>query len=156
SGYDVEVDVVGHGFALGVDLEDVAAPVHVGAVHDDLPVETARTQQCRVEDVGAVGGGDEDHTALDVEAVHLHQQLVEGLLPFVVDAAHAGSAVTAHCIGLVGEDDRGGVGLGLVEQVTHTGGADTDEHLDEVRTGDRVEGRPGLTRHRTGQQGLTG
>src|SRR5699024_6087775 len=56
SGYDVEVDVVGHGFALGVDLEDVAAPVHVGAVHDDLPVETARTQQCRVEDVGAVGG----------------------------------------------------------------------------------------------------
>src|SRR5699024_11485681 len=97
-----------------------------------------------------------DRPALDVEAVHLYQHLVEGRLRFVVSAAHAGAAVTAHCIDLVDEVDRGGVGLGLSEQVTHTGGADTDEHLDEVRTGDRVEGRPGLTRHRTGQQGLTG
>jgi hypothetical protein len=34
---------------------------------------------------------------------------------------------------------RGRVGLGLLEQVAHAGGADADEHLDEVGAGDRVE-----------------
>src|SRR5699024_3364147 len=110
SGEVVDVEAVGPGFALGADLEAVAAPVDVGAVDDDLPVEAAGTLQCRVEDVGAVGGGAEAHTALDVETVHLDQHLVEGLFPFVVSAAHTGSAVTTHRVDLVDEDDRGGVG----------------------------------------------
>ena len=35
-------------------------------------------------------------------------------------------------------------------------GADTDEHLDEVRTGDRVERHPGLAGDGAGEQRLTG
>src|SRR5690606_3207294 len=58
-----QVDVGRDRLALLVDLEDLQTALHVGAVDGDLPVETARTQQRRVEDVGAVGRGDEDHTA---------------------------------------------------------------------------------------------
>ena len=151
-----QVDALVDRLALGVHLEDLVAALQVGAVHGDLPVEPAGAQQRRVQDVGPVGGGDEDDAALDVEAVHLDQQLVEGLLALVVTAAHAGAAVPADGVDLVDEDDGRGVGLGLLEQVADPAGADADEHLDEVRAGDRVERHARLAGHRAGQQRLAG
>src|ERR1044072_2232515 len=50
------------------------AAVAVGAVDDDLAVEAARPQQRRVEDVRAVGGGDQDDVVFHLEAVHLDQE----------------------------------------------------------------------------------
>ena len=155
-GDGLEVDARGHGLALGVDLQDLVAADHVRRFHADLAVEAARTQQCRVQDVGAVGGGDQDDVGLDVEAVHFHQQLVEGLLAFVVAAADAGAAVAANGVDFVNEDDGGRVGLGLFEQVTDAGRADTDEHLNEVRAGDGEEGNARLAGDGAGQEGLAG
>ena len=136
--------------------QDLVAAVEVGGVDLDLAVEAAGAQQRRVEHVGPVGGGDEDHAAADVEAVHLDQELVEGLLALVVTAAHAGAAVAADGVDLVDEDDRRGVLLGLLEQVADAGRADADEHLDEVGAGDRVERHARLARDRAGQQRLAG
>ena len=132
------------------------AAVEVGGVDLDLAVEAPGPQQRGVEDVGPVGRGDQDHAAADVEAVHLDQQLVEGLLALVVAAAHAGAAVSADGVDLVDEDDGRRVLLGLLEQVTDARGADADEHLDEVRAGDRVERHARLAGDRAGEQGLAG
>ena len=96
-------------------------------------------QQGGVEDVGPVGGGDEDDAGAGVEAVHLDEQLVEGLLPLVVAAAQAGAAVAADGVDLVDEHDGGRRLLGLLEQVADPAGADADEHLDEVGARDREE-----------------
>ena len=156
AGDHVQVDVRRERLAPGVHPQDALAAVQVGLGHHDLPVEAAGPQQRRVEDVGTVGGGDQDHAALDVEAVHLDQQLVQGLLALVVAAAEAGPAVPADRVDLVDEDDGRGVGLGLLEQVADPGGADTDEHLDEVRAGDRVERHARLAGHGAGQQRLAG
>jgi hypothetical protein len=90
-----------------VDLEDLRAADAVGPVDDDLAVEAARAQQRRVEDVGPVGGGDQDDVVLHLEAVHLDEQLVERLLALVVAAAEAGAAVAADGVDLVHEDDAG-------------------------------------------------
>ena len=151
-----QVDARRHRLAARVHLEDLVAAGEVGGVDADLPVEAARAQQRRVEDVGTVGGRDQDDPAAHVEAVHLDEQLVEGLLALVVAAAHAGAAVPADGVDLVDEDDRRGVLLGLLEQVAHPGGADADEHLDEVGAGDRVERHAGLTGDRAGEQRLAG
>ena len=45
--------------------------------------------------------------SFDLEAVHLHQQLVERLLALVVAAAEAGTRVPPHGVDLVHEDDAG-------------------------------------------------
>ena len=156
AGQRVEVDLLGQRLAAGVDLEDVLAALAVGAVDDDLAVESTRPQQRRVEDVGAVGGGDQDDVVLHLEAVHLDQQLVQRLLALVVTAAHAGAAVAADGVDLVHEDDAGGVLLGLLEEVADAGGADADEHLDEVRAGDREERHPRLAGDGAGKQRLAG
>jgi hypothetical protein len=74
--------------------------------------------------------------------------------PSISTSSCAGGA--ADRVDLVDEDDRRGVRLGLLEEVTDTGGADTDEHLDEVGTRDRVERDARLARDGTREQGLAG
>ena len=151
-----DLDTLVERLALGVDLEDLGPALHVGPVEDDLAVEAARAQERRVEDVGAVGGGDDDHVGVRVEAVHLDQDLVEGLLALVVAAAEAGAALAADRVDLVDEDDARRVALGLVEQVADAAGADADEHLDELRAGDAEERHAGLTGDGAGHQRLAG
>jgi hypothetical protein len=103
-----------------------------GSGTTDLAVEAARAQQRRVEHVGAVGGRDDDDARVALEAVHLHQQLVQGLLALVVAAAEARAALAADRVDLVDEHDAGRVLLRLLEHVAHARGAHADEHLDEV------------------------
>jgi hypothetical protein len=139
-----------------VDLQDLRAALAIGTIDDDLAIEAARTQQRRIEDVGTVGGRDQDDVVLHLEAVHLDEQLVERLLALVVTAAQAGAAMAADGIDLVHEDDARRVLLGLLKQIAHARGADADKHLDEVRARDREERHTRLAGDRTGQQRLAG
>ena len=155
-GERVEVDLGRERLALGVHLEDLAAADAVGPVDDDLPVEAAGAQQRRIEDVGAVRGGDQDDVVLQLEPVHLDEELVERLLALVVAAAEAGAAMAADGVDLVHEDDAGRGLLGLLEEVADARGADADEHLDEVGARDREERHAGLAGDRAREQRLAG
>src|SRR5204862_129838 len=80
---------------LRVNLEDLPAPVSVRAVDDDLPVEPPRAEQRRVEDVRPVRRRDQDDVVLQLEPVHLDEELVQGLLALVVAAAEPRAAVAS-------------------------------------------------------------
>src|SRR4029078_9121331 len=82
------------------------------------------------------------------------QQLVEGLFAFIVTAAEASATMTADRVDFVDEDDAGRILLGLLEHVTHTAGADADEHFDEVRTRDGEERHVGFAGDRACKQRL--
>src|SRR5690606_14691448 len=97
-------------------------------------VEPARTEQRRVKNIRPVGGGHNDDAFVHTETVHLDQQLVEGLLAFVMTAAQAGTALAPDGVNLVDKNNTGGILLRVLEQVANTRSADTDEHLDEVGT----------------------
>ena len=154
AGQRVEVDLAGQRLALGVQLEDLPAPGAERRVDGDLAVETAGPQERGVEDVGPVGGRDDDHAVGGLEAVHLDQQLVERLLALVVAAADARAAVPADRVDLVDEDDRRRPLLGLAEEIADAARADADEHLDEVRSRDREERHIGFPRDRAREQRL--
>ena len=151
---DVEIDIGADRLALCMDFEDGEASAHVRLVDDNLAVETARTQQRRVEDVGAVRRRNDDDAFVCREAIHLDEQLVQRLLALVVAAAEARTALAADGVNLVDEDDAGRVLLRLLEQVAHARGADTDEHLDEVGTRNREERHARLARDSFGEQRL--
>ena len=73
--------------AARADLaQDLPAPGEVGRAYDDLAVEPAWAQQGGVEYLGAVGCGEDDRHPRSGEPVHLGEELVEGLLLFVVAA----------------------------------------------------------------------
>src|SRR5712691_6582108 len=149
-----EVDLAVEWLVARMHLENRAATANVRAIERYMPVEATGAEQGGIEDVGPVGGRDHDHMGVGLEAVHLHQQLVERLLALVVATAKAGAALAADGVDLVDEDDAGRVLLGLVEQVTHARGADADEHLDELGARDAEEGHTGLPGHGLGEQRL--
>ena len=155
AGQGLDVDVGRQRHVAHVHAQNLFAATDVRVRHHHLTVETARTQQGRVEHVGPVGGGHQDDALVGLEAVHLDQQLVQGLLALVVAAAEAGAAMAADGVDFVDEDDAGGVLLGLLEHVAYAAGADADEHLDEVRTGDGEERHARLAGDGASQQGLT-
>ena len=150
------VDIGRQRHVAHVNLEDLLAAHHVRIRHDDLAVEAARTQQRRIEHVGTVGGGHEDHALIGFKAIHLDEELVQRLLALVIAAAEACATMTADSVDFVDEDDAGRVLLGLLEHVTHTRCADTDEHFNEVRTRDREERHIGFAGDGTREQRLAG
>ena len=154
-GDHMQVDVRYERLALGVHPQNCLTAFQIRRGHTYLTVESTRTQQSGVKHVRAVGGGDDDEVGVVVETIHLDEQLVQRLLALVVATAHTGATLATHGIDLIDEDDGGSVLLGLIEQVTHTGGTETDEHLDEVGAGHRVERHAGLTCDGSGQQRLT-
>src|SRR5262249_8217777 len=103
-----------------------------------------------------VGGADDDDRLRRLEAVHLGQDLVEGLLALVVRSTDTGGALAgaADRVELVDEDDRRSRLLRLGEEITHPGSADADDRLDELRGGDREERRVRLPGDRPGRERL--
>ena len=139
-----------------MDTQNLLAALDVGQTDVDLTVKAARAQQRLVQNVRAVRGSHDDDAIVGVEAVHLDQQLVQGLLALIVTAAETCAALTAHRVDLIDEDDGRHRLFGLFKQVAHTGGTDADVHLDEIGTGNRVERHTGLTGTGTGQQRFAG
>ncbi len=75
--------------------QDSLASVDVRPVDRDLPIEPAGPKQGRVQDLRPVAGRHDDDALGGVEAVHLHEELVERLLALVMAAegtAHRTSA----------------------------------------------------------------
>ena len=122
-----------------MNLEDLLPAQDVRIGHNDLTVEAARPQQRRIQNVGTVGGGDQDDALIGLEPVHFHQQLIERLFALVIAAAKPGAAMASNGIDFIDENDAGRVLLALFEHIADAAGADADEHLDEVGTGNGEE-----------------
>ena len=142
-----ELDILLEGELLGVHGQDPLAALHVGRVDDDLPVEPPGPEERRIEDVGPVRGGEQDHPLVRLEPVHLDEELVQGLLPLIVPAPEPRTPVAPHRVDLIDEDDARRMGLALLEEVADARGADPDEHLHEVRARHLEEGSAGLAGH---------
>ena len=155
-GDDVKVDVVGERLLRRVEAEDRAAPIQVGCIDGHPAIESTGAQQRRVQDIGAVGRGDHDHGAIGIEAVHLHQQLVERLLALLVGAHLGATALAPQGIDLIEKEDAGRVLLGVTKQISNARGADANEHLDEVRAAQREVGNARFAGDCPREQGLPG
>ena len=146
----LQVHALVHLHVAGVHLQDRDAALEVRPLHDDPPVEAARSQERLVEDLRAVGRADDQDALGRLKAVHLGEQLVQGLLPLLV-AAVARIAAAPDRVDLVDEDDAGGVLVRFPEQVAHTGGADAHVEFNEIRSRQREERHMRLAGHRLGE-----
>ena len=131
-GYVGQVHPVCQGHVPGMDPQDFLPGLALGPLQDHLAVEATGPHQGRIQHVGPVGGGDDHYRLVRLEAVHLHQDLVQRLLALVVAAPQAGAALAAHGVDLVDEDNGRGLTLGVLEQVAHPRGPHPHEHFHEL------------------------
>ena len=137
-------------------FQNLFATADIRQTDHNLTVKAAWTQQRRVKNVRTVGCRDNDDTFVTLEAVHLNQHLVQRLLTFIVTTAQASATLTAHGVDFIDKDDARSRFLGLFKHVAHAGCTHTDEHFNEVRTGNRKERHLCFTRDGFCQQGFTG
>jgi hypothetical protein len=142
-----QVDGGREGDRLGVDSQDLLSALQIRAVERHVAIEPPGAEQGGVQDLRPIGGRQDDHALLGVEAVHLGEELVQGLLPLVVAAEHAADAPRLpESVELIDEDDARGLLLRLGEKVPDPCRPDADEHLDEVGPAQAEERRPGRSR----------
>ena len=142
-----------------MDAQDLGAPVLVGRLHGDPPVEAPRPQERRVENLGPVSRTEDDHVRVGLEPVHLGEDLVERLLALVVSAAQAAYVARtrpADGVELVDEHDRRRRLLRLFEEVAYARRSDADDGLHELGRREREERRVRLPGHGARQQRLAG
>ena len=113
---DIKDDVRAELLPAGMDGQDRSALGVGGQGDGDLTVEPARAQQGRIKGLRPVGGGQDDDIVVVVEAVHLGQELVQGLLPLVV-ATEALPPAATDGVDLVDEDDGPAALAGISEQI---------------------------------------
>ena len=152
----LKVNGIIHEYVLRMYFQSLDSSFQIRALHDNSPVKTSRTKQRLVKDFRTVGRRQDDQTFGRIETVHLCQKGVQRLFPLVVSSAVGGITALTDGVHLVDKDNTRRHGLGLLEQVTHTGRADADKHFDEVRTAQREERYICLAGHRLGKQRLTG
>src|SRR5262249_38578514 len=105
SGDHLQVDLWRNAHALGVNPKNVFAPFDVRLVDEHLTIEPPGPEQRRVKDFRTVRRGHDDDALAAVEAVHLGEQLVEGLFTFLVAADRALYTRLPERVELVDEDD---------------------------------------------------
>ena len=73
-----------------------------------------------------------------------------------MSTAETGATLATDGIDFVNEDDARRFGFGFFKHVAYTRGTNTNEHFDEVRTGDGEERYFCFTGNCAGEQGFTG
>ena len=68
-------------------LKDSLTLIHIGRIDHYAPVKTTGTEQCRIKDIDTVRGSDDYDVRINIESVHLHEDLIERLLTFILSAA---------------------------------------------------------------------
>ena len=133
--YALKIDVRRERFVARVNFEYRLSAANVGKIDVYLSVESARTHERGIENVGTVGSRHYDDMFVGLETVHSDEQLVERLLALVVAAAHARAALTADRVDLVYKHYARRVLFCLFKQIAHARRAHADEHFHKVRAG---------------------
>ena len=154
TGDDVQIHVSRHFDFFSMDLEDSLAALHIGKRDGNLTVKTTRTQQCRVQDVRTVGSGDDDDPFTGVKTIHLHEESVQGLFPFIMSAAHAMTSVTADSVDFVNENQTRSALAALFKHIAHAAGTYAHEHFHKIRSTDAEKGHVCFARDGLGNEGF--
>ena len=137
-----------------MNLEDFQSPHLVGPVHQDMPVETPRSQQRRIKNFRPVCGGQQNDTYLRIESVHFNEQLIKCLFPFIMPRHAAHTAGFSQGIKFIDENDARCLLFSLNKKIPHPGSPQADEHFYKFRSTQAEKGDTTLPRHRFGKQGF--
>ena len=137
-------------------LQDRQSAFQIRRVHHHLPVEAAGPQQRAIQHFRPVGRRQDDDAEVGLEAVHPDEQLIQGLLAFVIHRPHVNAALAANRVQFVNEHDAGRLGFGFLEQVADASGAHAYKHLHKIAAANQKERDLRFPGNGAGQKGFAG
>ena len=125
--------------------QDRLTAFEIRKLHRNSSVETARSQEGFIKGLRTVCSRQDHNTLSSVKSIHFCKQLVQGLLALVISAHAASVTLFTDGIDLIDKDDTRSFLICLLEEVPDLRGTHADEHLNELRAGDREERNVRLT-----------
>src|SRR3989344_3198027 len=154
-GQSADFDVCGERLAFGVNGENSFAVINIRRVQHHAAIKPSRTEQSGIQHIRTVGGGHDDHAGVWFKPIHFHEDLVEGLLPFIVRTAESAAALSAHGVNFINKHNAGRSLFALRKQVAHAAGPNTHKHFHKSRTAHVVKRHVCFASHGTGEQRLS-
>ena len=88
-----------------MDVENFCSFLDTGKTNLNLSVKATRSEKSRIKTITSVCSRKHNHRRVGLEAVHLHEQLVEGVVTLLVAATHSTATLLANSVDLVNEND---------------------------------------------------
>src|SRR5262245_5219590 len=115
-----------------MQAQDLLTALPIGPIDQHLTIKTAGTEESLVQNFRPIRGRENADALARIETVHLDEQLIEGLLAFVVPShERCGTACLAQRVEFIDEHDTGSHGLCLAKEVAHTRCAYPHNHIDK-------------------------
>src|SRR3989344_6824939 len=89
-----------------MNLQDGQSTPNVGSADDDCSVESPRSQQSRIKNIGPIRCRHNYQTGIWFKTLHFYQQLIQCLFSFVVSASQTSAPMSTHSIKFVYENNR--------------------------------------------------
>ena len=153
---EIITDVATFSDGSGMNFHDVQAALFVGQRDLNFSVQSARSQQSRIECVGPIRGHNYFHFAQRVKAVHLIEQLHECALYFTIGRRAFGEAATADGVYLVHENDARLVIASVCEHLANHARTLADVLVDDGARHDFEEAAVQLAGDGASQQSFAG
>lgn len=77
--------------------------LYIRQVNLDQSIESARACECRIEYILLICGCKYNYIRISVEPIHLNQQLVQGVVAFIVTSSETGCSFLTNCVDLIDE-----------------------------------------------------
>ena len=138
-----------------MNFQNLLATLHVRKIDVHLPVKTPGPQKGWIQNIFSVRRRNDDNSFCGIDPVHLDEQRIQGLFPFIMSPAQPMSAAPSHRINFVDENQARRRLFPLLKHVPHPGGSHSNEHFHKIRSADSVEGNIRLTGNRLGQKGFS-
>ena len=123
-----QIHALVHAHVFCMYFQNLHTAFQIRFVHDNPPVETARTQKRRIQDLRTVRCRQDQEAFVCIKSVHLRKELIERLFSLIISAERRITGLSDG-VDLIDKHNTRSLLLGLFEQVADTGSSDTNIHL---------------------------
>src|SRR5690606_10345829 len=127
----------------------------VGEIDHHATVKASGSEQCFVEYIGLIGRGQYNDTFATRKAIHLSEDLIEGLFLFARSTDCHRSTRATDSVEFVDENNRRRVFTRLLEKIAYPCSANPHNHLDKLRRAHGKERHASRTCDGTREKGFT-
>ena len=135
----MQIDIIRQRLVSDMDTKDLLTSLNIWSADHNLTVKTSRSQNRWIKNIHTVCRRKHNDTFVRTETIHLNKHLVQCLLTLIMTATKTRATLSGNRINLIDKHDTWCILLCILKQITHTARTNTDEHLDEIRTGNREE-----------------
>src|SRR3989344_3226225 len=115
-----------------MQLQNLLAIIAIRQIEYHAAIKTSGTQKCRIKHIRTIRRCHHNYLLGWFKSIHLHQDLVECLLTFVISSTNTGSSHAPYRLNFINENNRWRRVLSKFKKIPHATCTNTHKHLDKL------------------------